>query len=1738
MDIFKIHRGLIDDYKAYIRSFIKIHDNKISEFVENRLSEGLLWPEPLIRLNPSFETTGSVGELVRSGVLNPACDLIFRRDKDRSLPGKEIHLFGHQREAIDIAARGENYVLTTGTGSGKSLSYFIPIVDRILKDGPGKGIRAIIVYPVNALVNSQTDELNRLLNMGYPPGTPQVTFARYTGQESDEQKKNIRANPPDILVTNFYMLELILIRANDRKLVDACHELKFLVLDELHTYRGRQGSDLALLIRRLKRRVEAKSLQCIGTSATLAGSEIFADQQKEVSNIASMIFGDDVHPQHVVGESLKRTTPIENLQDEAFIDRLRNRIQDNDYKIPASYHDYVSDPLSSWLESTLGVSEEQGSGRLIRSTPRNIRGKDGVALELCKLTGVDENRCEEVIRQALLAGYNCEPNPETGFKPFAFRLHQFISRGGNVFSTLEPEHKRHLTVFAQQYVPGNREKKLFPLVFCRECGQEYYRVIKHDDNDPGNPMITPWENDEDRICEGTAGYIYLGSSDPWPEDANEVMERLPDDWLEIHKESLRIKRYYRQKKLIPQRLTLSTNGHNAVSDSEVCYFVPSPFRFCLHCGISYKSPRTDFAQLLSLGSEGRSTATTILSLSTIKHLRAEEELTDIARKMLSFADNRQDASLQAGHFNDFIEIGMLRGAIYKAATCSERGMSHEELPQRVFAALDLPMAVYASNPNIRFSARQDTDAALRQVLGYRVYKDLKRGWRINAPNLEQCGLLEILYPVLDEVCQAEDVWENCHPALVNAPPHTRKKIAKVLLDHMRRELAIKVDFLDPQYQERIKQSGSQRLITPWGVDEDEKMERARILFPTISPNYPISANYIFLSERSGFALYLMRQNTFTDYRERLKRIDAHRIIRDLLAALEIGGLVEKVISEDNGLGVPGYQLVAAALQWKAGEGTRISLDPIRFPRQPEMGSETNPFFVNFYRSTALELNGYEAREHTAQVQTGARIMREKLFREGQLPVLYCSPTMELGVDIKDLNVVNMRNVPPTPANYAQRSGRAGRSGQPALIYTYCSVKNSHDQYFFKRPALMVSGAVTTPCLDLANEDLVRSHIQAVWLAETRLELGATMKNIMDVSGENPSLELLPQVRQCINDPAVTQRTLKHSCAILEYMMEYLEASDWYTPEWLEDVVNQAAQNFDRTCDRWRNLFTSALNQARVQGRAALDASRSVKDKERAASLEKDARKQLDQLLDDKEVVNSDFYVYRYFATEGFLPGYGFPRLPLTAFIPGRKFGSKDDYLSRPRFIAIAEFGPNATVYHEGSRYRIHKVILPVTDNGGITLGSAKCCPACGYLHPGHERESYDVCELCKTELAAPYVNLFRMQNVSTQRREKINSDEEERLRLGFDIQTMFRFNRRDGVPLYRRARVISADGKTLLAQFKYGAAATIWRMNLGRRRRSRDRTNGFWLDLDTGVWSRPDDPRDSNNDETRIHQDEENSSRKEMVIPFVEDRSNCLLLSLEQDMERAEMASLQAALKRAIQVEYQLEDRELSVEPLPNIFDRQHLFFYESAEGGAGVLRRLTDDAGALAKVARQALELCHFDPLTGNRLKGAQGADQQCEAACYDCLLSYYNQRDHRILDRKPIKHLLMQLKDARVDLSPAVLSREEHLEQLMSLADSALERGWLSFLDDHQLNLPTAAQKTIESCQTRPDFWYQLNNRRAAVYIDGPVHLYPQRQARQREQEECLEDMGIRVIRFGNQDDWESIVKRYPDIFGDWRL
>ena len=1726
MDVFNLRNQVTGDYGRYVQSFLTVRDDRIRTKVNDALESGQLWPDPLIQLNPSFESGETLDELISGGELHPECMNIFRVKGDDGSAGPAFRLHRHQVEGVRAARAGDSYVLTTGTGSGKSLSYIVPIVDHVLRQGSGKGIQAIIVYPMNALANSQIGELEKFLCRGYPKGHPPVTFRRYTGQESDDDRKQIIASPPDILLTNYVMLEYLLTRPWDAQLITAAQGLRFLVLDELHTYRGRQGADVAMLVRRVKEACSATNMLSVGTSATLSSKGTWAEQQGEVAAIASRLFGTDVKPNRVIGETLIRATEAHDEHNKAFQAKLRDRLNSGWAGAEGDTAEFLSDPLSSWIETVLGLRPEEGTGRLIRCQPRSLTGDSGAAQLLAQHTGVPVDVCEKELKAALLRGYHCKD--ENGHPLFAFRLHQFVSKGDAVYASPEGEDQRHITLQAQQYVPGSdRTRVLLPIAFCRECGQEYYSVRKCIDRDGRTIYVSRQISDRLDNDDGESGFLYISDAEPWPDDAEDFIPKVPDAWLEMRNGVSRVRQH--QRKNLPRKVFLSGE---AVADegNQVAWWLPTPFRFCLHCEVSYNARQTsDFGKLATLGSEGRSTATTVMTLSTIRKLRGDEELAQKARKLLSFTDNRQDASLQAGHFNDFVEIVLLRSAVWRAVEqAGEEGISHEQLTRKVFSALDLPVELYAVDPGVKYRARDETDRALREVLGYYLYRDLRRGWRVTSPNLEQCGLLKIDYASLGDFCMAADEWSDCHPALIQASGGERERVCRVLLDFLRRELAIRVTYLDPTEQETIRLLSGSRLAEPWSIDEMEKLETSRTVFPRSrgkDDNAP--AHFTYLSPRGGFGLFLKRPGILPAWQENngpLKLVDVEQILPELCEKLTIPGLLHRVRDPREEGDVGGYQVEAAGMIWQAGTGSQGFHDEIRVPNAPTDGHRTNPFFTDFYQQTSDDLKDLQAREHTAQVPSETREEREDAFREARLPILYCSPTMELGVDISQLNVVNMRNIPPTPANYAQRSGRAGRSGQPAFVFSYCSAGSPHDQYFFKRPEHMVAGSVTTPRLDLANEDLLRAHVHAIWLGASKLALGKSLLDVLEASGETPSLALKPNIQAALDNHS-TRRVAKDAAVEgLGAAITQLVGPEGDANAWLDRVLAQVPGSFDKACNRWRGLYLSALQQSERQGKIKRDPSRGALDRKRAGRLRAEAEAQLTLLAAGGRSFQSDFYVYRYFASEGFLPGYNFPRLPLSAYLPGRqKKQGRDEFLTRPRFLAISEFGPRSFIYHEGSKYVINKVILPVEGDEASIKRRAVQCADCGYIHPLGDEDGPDLCENCNQSLPPVMDNLFRMQNVATRRRDRINSDEEERFRLGYELKSGVRFSEREGVRAARIAQVKTKDGK-LLATLTYGHAATLWRMNLGwRRRKNKDQT-GYVLDIERGYWSKSEAVQDDADDPM--------SPRVERVVPYVEDTRNCILVRPAADLELGQMASLEAALKTAIQMVFQLEDRELATEALPDADNRRHILLYEASEGGAGVLRRLVEDADALPEVARLALQLAHFDPDTLVDQQRAHGASEDCEAACYDCLLSYFNQRDHRLLDRLLLPELLGPWTQAQVEVSAAPIPRDELKTRLLNLCQSELEKKWLNLVDDLGHRLPSDGQKLVEACSVRPDFLYRDEG--AAIFVDGPHHDTPKQKKIDDEQQDNLEDAGITVIRFHHAADWKGIFSRYPSVFG----
>ena len=1767
MDVFDLRNRLVDDYANYTRSFITIADPRIKTYVEQQLQQGVLWPEPLLQLNPSFFPGGTIDDGVADGTLHPECARIFRINKtDVEVTGQALHLHTHQVDAIRQAKRGRSYVLISGTGSGKSLAYIIPIVDHVLRRGSGQGIQAIVVYPMNALANSQAEELKKFLEKGYGEGQSPLRFARFTGQDQGAERENIRKNPPDILLTNYMMLELLLTRREDRELVRAARDLRFLVFDELHTYRGRQGADIALLIRRCRLALGGHDFICVGTSATMASAGTSEDQRREVAAVAQTLFGTAIAADQVIGETLERATPDRDFTDPATVTALTAALA-TDAEPPATYEAFRVHPLASWIESTFGVQMETATGRWIRQPPRQLRGKGSAVAELAALTGLDADSCDRVLRQFLTQGSQLRRTASSRFPIFAFRLHQFFTRGDTVWTTLETEPSRYLSLVKQGAQPGEPDKPLFPLVFCRQCGAAYYRVSVHIDED-GQRRLLPREDRREVGDDGQGdAYLYLSATHPWPRDDESArLARLPESFKETTAQGIeRIRPEARED--VPTVVFVDAAGRIVAEGAGVeAALIRHNFLFCLNpaCGVAYtKTQRSERGKLSTLGVDNRSTATTILAVRALIELQGDRDLQPEARKLLSFTDNRQDASLQAGHFNDFAQVMLLRSALHQAMQAQgARGLTHSELSRQVFDALKLPFADYAADPDVRGPARSLTDDALRQVIDYYLYRDLQRGWRWTVPNLEDCDLLVFEYVGLtgpDGLLADPEVWEAgltvsgepetasfvaAPPTVQACPSAVREALLRTLLDVLRHGLAVKVDVLDGAKQRDWVEKTKPRLRedTVWYLEDSRELIKATVAYP--QQGQRDDRNGLFISSYGSYGRYLRRLlKPYAPPGQHFRREDVDAVIRFLLLALKRYGIVEQVrggevpAARERGRRpapvasadppTPGYQINPAALRWLPGSGEIRPLDPTRLVEAGEIPPEVNRYFVECYRHFIHLQSRLEAREHTAQVAAEDRQDREDRFRAGNLPLLFCSPTMELGVDIAQLNVVNLRNVPPTPANYAQRSGRAGRGGQPALVYTYCAGRSPHDQYYYHRSQQMVGGVVAPPRIDLRNRDLVRSHLHALWMEVAKPDLGQTLTTVLDMepqTGQRP-LPIQDGLKTTLTDPTYRATALAKAQTLLAGIQDLLSTAPWFHPHWAKDTLDSLERAFDDACERWRELYRAAVRQRELHHQIIIDHSRAEAERQHSKRLRAQAESQIKLLTDIGSRTQGDFYSYRYFATEGFLPGYNFPRLPISAYVPARRQRGYDEFISRPRFLALAEFGPRALIYHEGARYRVYKVNLDFGSDDleasrALATHTLKRCPACGYAHLEQGVHLADVCDRCDAALDETSLisELVHLRNVSLKLAQRITCDEEERQRFGYRIVTAYRFPEVGG-KLDRRDAEVKIAGVPVLS-LSYGDATDLYRINLGWANQHQREAPGFKLDVEKGYWS-------SNQADDQDQDDAAREGRVVRVVPYVRDTKNALVLRVEPARSLEEMASLQAALAEAIQKHFQLEPRELATEALPSSRDRREILFYEAAEGGAGVLRQLVEDPQVIPALARRALEICHFDPDTLH-----DDHAERCGKACYECLLDYGNQPDHPLLDRYRIRDFLAALIHAECRPAGGTGSREERLAELLRRCDSQLERRWLEQVEALKLRLPSDGQYLIESCSTRPDFYYADGG--AAIYVDGPPHDTPEQIHTDEAITARLQEAGYAVIRFHHQADWAAIFQRHPDIFG----
>ncbi|CAM3007531.1 DEAD/DEAH box helicase [Flavobacterium frigoris] len=1730
MNIFKVHNQIISDYKSYIESFLLIKDQRIKNVVNKELSGGKLWPEPLIQFNPTFEKGTSISELVKHNIIDHRLNDVFRG----------YDLYKHQVEAIKKGVEGKSFIVTSGTGSGKSLTFLATIFSDLLKNEYTAGIKAILVYPMNALINSQEQEIekyaaNYLKHTGneFP-----LTFAKYTGQEAGNDRINIRETPPDILLTNYMMLELMMTRASENSMrASIFKNLKYLVYDELHTYRGRQGADVSLLNRRIHASTQNEII-CVGTSATMASGGTILEQKQTIANVGKQIFDKNFDTSQIIGEYLENTTNSKFINLGELKKALREDIDFNDKP-----EKFISSPIAVWLENRIALNVLD-DGYVQRAKPLTLQD---IASKLSEDSGYDLSLCKDKLVQFLqwTEALNEEASKMENRKSYLpFKFHQFIAQTGNVSVTLDNPANREITLDNTLYIRDektNEELHVYPVLFSRYSGHEFICVKKEYDSGkllPRLPSDLPQKISKQSLkgnkelgtkkrelgwLDFPDGYILFDNgSDIWSDD--KIID-LPETW-KTKSDETKLDNFYETK--IPQQIWIDKKGNfteNEDKSKQLAWFIPCHLLLDPTSGVIFDSKIHEFTKLMRLGNEGRSTATTITALSTIKALN-EQGLDASLQKLLSFTDNRQDASLQSGHFNDFISTVQLRSAIYYALKETPEGLNASNIANRAAIMLNLKELEYARRPadNPKYPDEKNKEM-LEEYLFTRIIYDLRRGWRYNTPNLEQCALLKIDYKTIDQLARDDDEWQNIL-LLNNLSFEERLDILNQIITYFRTSYALDHRKLEDTKRAELANEIKDRLKTDsnWCLDENEKIEAPVTLIPRGVGKTPYGIEVAGCGHLSALGKYFKRQfikhmgelpfrgDELSDY-----MVQIYEIMKSaqILHNIEIKG--------SRGT-VQGYRLRLDQVVWKLGDEKTVEIDKVRINAIEEIEIAPNKYFQNYYKVnySSLNKNIYGA-EHTGQLPSAERQQREIDFRAGKISALFCSPTMELGIDISSMNVVHMRNVPPGPANYAQRSGRAGRSGQTALVMTYCSNSSPHDRNYFQNASEMVAGVVAAPKLDLSNQELIESHLNAYIF----MELGLTQvkTSVAEILNLEQTHEL--PVKEEIKTYILNQIQEKKHIWIAQFkktlvnILPELEQSTWYSEKKLEIQAIKYFEHLDNSFKRWRELYRNA-NRLIEKARIAMDDPSIKSGGQVKKNANRDhflAQRQRELLLNDTANYSSqsEFYIFRYLAAEGFLPGYNFTRLPVRTFIGNR---DKGEFISRPRFIALKEFGPNNLIYHMGNKYRVNRMMLNDTEN---VLHKLKISKTTGYVFLDQEGVSINNdpitnLELNTDERVEMKSNILELSESQTKLMERISSQEEERASSGYDIEQYFSFS--GGIRNTQKCQ-LSYDGDLLL-ELRYGPSARLLQLNRKWRRSKPGDENGYNIGLNTGFWKNP--------------SEEEKEPEKDpikRVHVYATDIADVLYIQPVKTLGLDEdgVITLTYAIKRAIEKEFQIEESELGAWNMGS-GEHANILLFEAAESSLGVLSELTKNPDKLKKVFAEAYKTCYYNPETRE--------DDKPEAlrASYDDLLSYYNQRHHEIIDRTLIKKPLELLMDASVEISKNEQQNYHKQFEFLKAAydkNSTTELKFIQYLYNKGLALPDKAQYNLKEYYISADFVYDNVDvgTQTFVFVDGSVHDKEEVKEKDRKQRGLLADAGYDVIVWRYDQNLDEAIANRKDIF-----
>jgi len=1133
-----------DAYLRYLKTIKPFQDDTLrSEFARAIESPEMLVKGPLIEISQPYKPDVTIKDLVKAKILSS----LFSNLCSTNLP-YERRLYTHQVQAIKKAVGGRNVVVSTGTGSGKTEAFLIPVLNHLLREEENgmlnqPGVRALFLYPMNALANDQMKRLRRVLGK-----YPQITFGRYVGETEKEKNKaqeifeqnyseeaklgvqnelksrnEMHERPPHILLTNYAMLEYLLLRPASSPLFDGetGKHWRFIVLDEAHVYDGANATEMAMLLRRLQDRVVGRSfarIQAIATSATLGrGREDFPAVAAFATNLFKQPFiwneSDPANQDIVSAERL----PIEALGDtwgsgsQEFYAELQDIVGDkklgesdkvsfleailNKYSLPDSV--IIKARNEALREPNKGIPRYiyaalQGDEK-IREFLKELQTEPALLTTVSRKLFPDAASSEIALVDLVALSVMARANPED-MPLLPARYHVFARALEGAFICLnEDAHKNpDGTVSPRMFLQRQKHcphcgSRVFELANCTRCGTEYLigQTVAGSDLDEPDTQFKIIPNHQyllqdsklymTEAAKHTSYYVVAEKVSLLDEDEPVSSGETDPD---VMNENLDLDPYLLCTKC--GQLQSFDKGRQCQCKAplqkvnQVNVGRAKTLKRCVSC--STRSSGGAVYRFLT----GQDAPVSVLADALYLNIPpAKDETSEHpgeGRKLLNFTDSRQNAAFFAPYMERAHERTLRRGLILKTLRETKGALDGNFRLQDI-----LPSLVKRAEEIGLFSSRDSYPSKEEKMAVWLMQDFTPLDRRIS---LEGLGLLRF-DPVVPEniflpACLTEDPWK-----LNRADGYI---LIRNLLNTLRYQGAI--TYLLPDRNLHTNSAFKPRNIVFYVRETDSDPKRHIFSWMPAEKHSNARLDYLtrillarglgeLENEKAAKQTLLDLWNYLISASSPWKEVLMGETVRNL-------GLVYRISHEMWNI-VPTLDTVSDWFICRRCKNVYPSsinqtcltyscsgkLEPLENHRQE---IESNIYRQNYRSEKLIPLS---AEEHTAQwtPQAGARVQNK--FIQGEINLLSCSTTFELGVDVGDLQAVVMRNVPPTTANYIQRAGRAGRRTDTAAFVLTFAQRRSHDLNYYDHPEKMVAGEIKPPFASLSNEKIARRHLHSI-----------------------------------------------------------------------------------------------------------------------------------------------------------------------------------------------------------------------------------------------------------------------------------------------------------------------------------------------------------------------------------------------------------------------------------------------------------------------------------------------------------------------------------------------------------------------------------------------------------------------------------------------------------------------------------